>query len=480
MILFFFFSYCLEIEDKPISLQKLGFTPSLPEFGQMDPGGTPTIKLNELKSLNFNKDLKVYSFQATSNQLYVVETIGNCDTIVKIKSKALGTITDDNSGIDKNGRIYFKTNLDEEILIYISLSDSNASGTVELQVRRQKFVMFGYEDIDGNSTNSDLDSPYNDFKSSFDCVTFKNATESNALNIDDRGLQNLNSEIVFLSGHGDKDNITKGSIFYFKTGTLSISKGFDMSRVNLVVWAACYSACKSNKHGISIAEKAILNGAKTSLGFEEDVSFSSSKTFTNCLFNQLSHGKTIDESAKIASSKLLWPWDSAKKYSIFGDKALCVTECRPTPSKNNRSRIPFTLEKYFPLGNFEKILLYDNIYRYYETKNGYLTNNFLDVAHYENEKIIIENHLKDYQKILDVYINEEQCIRSVLTKNNIASDFKIKDTHKIYYNYNSTLIPLQIIEIIRNDSNVSGKTEYYCINLNDGNFINYSDINIAE
>ena len=127
---------------------------------------TYRLTLNELKTIEFNGEVHNFSFQAIQNQMYVVETTGKCDTLLRVQSDSIGTITDDNSGIDNNARIYFTPLINEEVKIYSVLSDLDAIGDATIQVRKQKFSLFGYEDAQGNSTIPDLDKPYNEDRKS--------------------------------------------------------------------------------------------------------------------------------------------------------------------------------------------------------------------------------------------------------------------------------------------------------------------------
>ncbi len=436
---------------------------------------TYRLTLNELKTIEFNGEVHNFSFQAIQNQMYVVETTGKCDTLLRVQSDSIGTITDDNSGIDNNARIYFTPLINEEVKIYSVLSDLDAIGDATIQVRKQKFSLFGYEDAQGNSTIPDLDKPYNDFKDIMNCIKFVNGTEFDAYAIDERGLANLNSELVLLSGHGDKGSGTKGGVFYFKAGTIRCSKPFDMSRTNLAVFAACHSAYGNNDYRISIAEKAIKNGAKTSIGFNDEVSFSSSKTFTNTLFNSLSQGQTVESAAKKAASKLLWPWDKGKQYTIFGNKNNIIIGNNPQSKSILQEKNYTYLNQILPFEHYKSENLNDNIYRYYEIINGVMTNNFVDIKVENDSYSLIVENINFYNNILIKKYDSKNILYQYFSKNNIEI-YDILDRHCVYFCIDNNMVPLDIIEV-RYEIEEKLIFDYIAVDLYHGNMVDYSVIN---
>lgn len=447
------------------------------EISLMSDSESTEIKLNRNLPVFIGEgEILQFHFTPDTDMFYVIETIGNIDTKLKVENTAAGTIINDDGGIGFDARIGFQAVQYQKINIYLKCYLETLSGTTILQIRKQRFSMFGYKENNGINTIKDLEEPYSIFKAKFDSVKYENTSASHALDIDERSISRLNSEIVFFSGHGYKD----GSGIVFKEGNIKNNMEFNLNRTKVAMWAACHSAKSNNYLNISFAEYAVKRGVKSSIGFKESINESSSRTFTNRFFEKLAIGNSVAEAAKYGADGLLWPWDSAKDYVIFGDSSLKVTT--PTPSISTFSHL--TTSDYINVLNgikqndFMKFDLSDNSYRYFELINGYITNSYVDIDYENNDILNIIDQRKPYNKILS--------INSAYTNKNIDSyiieeedDYTSKKVIKrniIYYNFNGVMTPIEMSSM-EYANNISVYLKTICVNLYTGETIDYSLIN---
>ena len=417
--------------------------------------------------------VEYFDYIPDSNQYYVVETMGNLDTKLRVNYAEQGTIIDDNSGSGVNSKIEFKAIKSQRITIELRCSTVSMSGTTTIQIRKQRFAMFGYVDADNNSTLKDLQKPKDIFKDLYDCVLYENTTASHALNNDERELLRINSEIVFFTGHG----YANGTGVSFQSGGINNSDSrLKMDKTKIVVWAACETARSNNSQNISFAEYSITRGAKSSVGFIDSITFSSSKTYTDRFFLELSKGKSVNEAAKEGAKALIWPWDNAKKYVVFGDGSVKITD---TTVSNGSFYAP---RNYNYILNeidesYVKTLICENEYRYYKTINGYLTNSYIDMKIVEDMVNGFDDNRKTYQNVLSIQ-NEyiESAPKSSISVNH--TDFLFKEElnrNIVYYEFNGTMVPILIIDAnyYHNNRLVTYAT---CINLCSGEYIDYDII----
>lgn len=437
--------------------------------------------------LKLNRNLPVYigkgevlnfHFTPEDNMYYVIETIGDIDTKLKIENTVSGTIINDDGGIGFDARIGFQTIPNQKINVYLKCYSDSTSGTTILQIRKQRFSLFGYVDSDGQSTIKDLEKPYNSFKTKFDSVKYENTSASHALDIDDRSISKLNSEIVFFSGHG-----LPGKIYFKNNDTITINDDFNLNRTKVAVWACCHSADANNNENLSFAENAIKRGAKSSLGFMKPINFSSSRTFTNRFFEKLALGNNVAEAAKYGADGLLWPWDEAKDYVIFGDSSLRVTASTPSISTFNFSISSNYLEVLNDIekNDFLKFNLSENSYRYYELINGYMTNSYVDIFYENNDIINVRDQRKTYKAVLNInnVYAHKNFDSNIIEEEDNYSKKEVINKNIIYYNFNEVMTPIEISSITyTNNLNVYLKT--ICINLHTGETIDYSLINESD
>lgn len=424
-------------------------------------------------------EIGYFTYTPESDFYFVVETYGSFDTKIQVSNTSSGTIIDDDSGTSLNAKVEFKGVQGKPIYIATKLYNSTISGNFSIQLRKQRVSMFAYDDSEGNSTIPDLNTPYNKLNPMFEVIKYENTSSSDALSTDDRDLAKINSEIMFFTGHGYKNSPTeKGFGVAFKTGGITTTTSINMDRTKVAMWAACYSANSTNSTNSSIAEYSVKKGAKAAVGFTESVTFSSSKTFTNRFFTKLSEGSTVKEAASYGASGLLWPWDNGKKYVIFGNESIRITD--PTNSIITFNLKSINTNILTELNNDVFVVDIDqNSKRYYEQIDGVLTNSFVDITYDENNKII---DVKDYRKNL----NQFSSINNAFMNHSISRTISIDGTiyqlddelsrNIVYVSLNNVMTPVEIItaSYIRNGLTIE---ETSCINLTNGQKLDYSEIN---
>lgn len=435
------------------------------------------ISLNEVKTVTLYTNTQTYYFTPDESCYYIIETFSNKPTHLKI-SNVSSTGNIESSGV--NAMIEVKSIQSGQWKIYLQFVDKNESegGEVSIQIRKHTLSMFGYSD-GSNSSLPDLQVPSEKFNNLYHIVKYENCPSNVATELDTRGLSALNSEITFFTGHGYNDG--SGIVFYNAgnfSGDITIDTSINMDKTKIAMWSACYSAKSDNSFNMSFAEYSVRCGAQAAVGFEEAVSFSSAKTFTDKFFTMLSEGATVNEAAEKGAAAVIWAWDSVKNYLIFGDrntKIANLVENLGTFSLNNYN-CDFLVEE---LNNtYSAYLLGENEYRYYELINGYESNNYIDITK-ENGKIVscVDNR-SDYTEILE--INENYLTMGIAQSTMVGGEkYTLKrenDEHIVYYNFSGIMTPVKISCATYLNSNYESIIEYDCLNLFNGEKINYSEL----
>ncbi len=117
--------------------------------------------------------------------------------------------------------------------------------------------------------------------------------------------------------------------------------------------------------------------------------------------------------------------------------------------------------------------------RYYEKIDGILTNSFVDVTFDDNNKIV---EMKDYRKNLNQYNSIESSFinqdlsRTISINGTIYQLDKVLSRNIVYVSLNNVMTPVEIItaNYIFNDLIIE---EVSCINLSNGEKLDYSEIN---
>lgn len=432
-----------------------------------------------------NNEIGYYYYVPVVSSFFVIETFGTEDTILRVDNTENGTIIDDNSGYSFNSKIYFKGVAGELINIYVKFNTPSVYGNFVLQLRRQYFSMFAYEDDAGLNMIPDLNVPYNSFNDSFKCKKYENGSASHALSDDERHFAKLNSEIMFFSGHGfGTDDGDKGYGVLFKTGSIDVTTTLDMSKTKVAFWSACYSANSSNSYNKSIAQHAYNSGAKSSIGFMDSVNYISARAFTNRFFNYLSTGASVSQSVIYADEGILLPWDKVHNYVVFGSQSLRVTDI----TISNGYFEPFLLRSQTKSaisidefennleGCYEKYRLSDNHYRYFDVIDNCLTNSYVDVTIKDCKVVSTNDHRYQLKNVYPIKVNQDDIsLKNFLRVDNSSSISKIEN-HLFYYKNGEGIYPYLLSYCCINKTNFSHE-EVVCINLYDGSLLPYEYIN---
>ena len=143
----------------------------------------------------------------------------------------------------------------------------------------------------------------------------------------DDGHKRLQSDIVYLNGHGTPNSVVfpntglrvGGDDGYFYRGT----DNFHWSNVDLAI----LMACNTSIYGDSIAYRLNWGGATTSIGFPDTVYTSAGKTWTNRFLDKLADGGTVNEAKDHANSGFfLVGGTEIRKATVIGDGNLRINE----------------------------------------------------------------------------------------------------------------------------------------------------------
>lgn len=449
------------------------------------------LTLNEKTSVTITKtEVKKFHIRLDDSAYYIVETRGSLATVlqVKINGKLVGN--DLSSGVDLNACVGF-VGANTEVTIELRNVYIWQTGTTEIQIRKQQAVLYGFEYTNNDKGNlntiPDLDKPYQYLNGKYQTYKFTSSTiqPGHFLENDNRGYQRINSEIFFYSGHtyamyeGDKaDGLN------IPSGDISLNFFNNMENCKLAVWSTCYSSNSENMYNLSIAQKSINAGARAAIGWPDTIQASSSKVFTDRLFEKLSQGATIEDACNYAKNGIIWIWDSVRDYQILGDSSATIA-VNDFDKKNSTATTNLTSSQSISANILSKVVqtsdnwiginIENNIYRYYKTINGIPTNEYYDVEVNSNNDILnvkqSSNRL-NYDTILPIKYKAD-----VNALHNIDSNYKLTNTEKhiIYYIKDNIATPIEL----QYNTYQNGDIVYMdvvCINLNDGTYIDYEDV----
>lgn len=432
------------------------------------------VTLNERTLITLSAgETKSFEITIPDNMYYVIETsqYGSTavDTYLTVNNLSTGNKYNDDGGIGYYSLIGFDGQGGRNLTISVRLFSSSSTGSFYLQIRKQKAVYYGFEYEDVSTLNA-LTTPYNSFSNLYKSYKYENAEASNFLEIDERGYNRYNSEIVFFNGHGYKDP-NSGSLGFgisFGNGSsVYLADISNMCNVKVAVWAACYSGNSSNNSNTSFADKAVAAGAKSAIGFPDTITNVSSRSFTNDLFEKLAEGYTVGEAAEFAANQLIWPWDNVKDYRVTGAASTKLTASNyvKTLAVSSQSNL---------IANYNNLISNDyitftngSITRYYLTINGVITNQFVDMS---------ENALSQSALTQNYTVNNNITVLPIMVEYD-ATDDESKENHLVYVVENNVAIPVLITYVTFVDEEGVIYSEAICKNLNNGTYIDYGTIN---
>lgn len=439
----------------------------------------PDISLNIKYTENLSaNETKNFCYYIDDEMYYVVETRGDLDTYLTIEGLSSGTLTDDDNGVGRNASIGFKGEVGW-IIIKLRCFSPTASGTTEIQIRRQQAVMYGF-DYGGSDINTkpDLDEPYNDLRSSYYVDRYTDNTDNGPRHIrgvGDNGYARINSEIVFFTGHGNTGSVS------FPSGTLYSSSLSSMENTKVVVWASCYSSAFTSTT-TSMTQASINAGALSAVGWPDATYVSSSRKFTNRFFDKLMSGATVKEACDYADNAILLPSDSILNWDIDGKSNTTITP-NITNKVSKLSAAPSSLSveivdlntRTNSSNNWVTYKL-KNETRVYYTVNGYLTNDFYCIKE-ENGKIVNVEHSGFNVESLKVMptLRKGATVSNKISVDNVQLDLYEIETHIIYCELNGVLVPIEL-KYCKYYKNDIFHGDIICTNLNTGDVVDYDDI----
>lgn len=440
------------------------------------------INLIQNASIDFAGDSDTFMFTPSTDGLYVVETFGSIDTYLTFTTASNNVYYDDDSGDGLNSAYGFMGTSGSTVKINIRHYSSSGTGGYTIQVRRQRseIYTFDYGNGDINTTpDAAIPSSYLSSWMKYDNYNNQNQGIAHLNSADATTFTRLNSEVFFFSGHGGEN----GGAVVLNTEWLWDNALGNMRNTKLALWSACYSAVAPTGH-TSIAQASVNNGARSSIGWTDTIWPGSAKTFTDKFFEYA--GGTVSQAAADASSFILWPFDNAKKYVVFGDGStqIYLGQVNYKMSMiNNYSEMYQQFNADIKKYKFVSFDIANGGKRYYKTINNILTNDFYDV--YDNVKITRSiNSISDdeLEKISKQKLAEiEYSPKASISKGNIIFNKIVKtEKHTVYYKNNEGVTPIQIIYTdYSNDQGIAFQ-DVTCINLTDNSIIDYNKINSIQ
>lgn len=252
------------------------------------------------------------------------------------------------------------------------------------------------------------------------------------------GTKRLESDIVFLTGHGAWDSIDTTASGGLRIGDTSTFKyvgtnDFDWEKVKLAIFLACETGQETNYEEINLAYNVFKksNWKITSLGWHQRITDKSAISWIDNFNSKLETGANVDSAISYANSKS-YADNRVKDIAFYGEPNLVLRKTRSISSINiDESNIKYITEDIFFDGQDVTPII------------NLLENNFgkLDINNY---KVDIFTHSKENQfytidftyLIDDIYtnssytaiVNEGKVVQisnnSVTVPSNIDTDFE--------------------------------------------------------
>lgn len=412
---------------------------------------------------------------------YVVETYGETDTFVQVRD-GFNIYSDDDSGEGLNAALGFyatKNALNEGILIITVTHATGGTGNYLIHIRRQRAQIYTFDYGNGDiDTTGDATVPFHYLRTScgYDVKSYQNCSASHLNEFDDSNLRRINSEVFFFSGHGHESG---AAVFPDNTGYIDLSFP-DIPNTKLAVWSACYSAVAEEGHE-SLGQASVDNGARSAIGWNDTVLVSSATSFTDKLFELLGSSNTVLQAAQQASNIIIWPWDNIHDYVIFGDSSVRINLPAINIKQSNVNYQTNSLKLYEGNVNFSRFDMPNGTVRYYKTINNIITNEYytFDKSGTEIYHSNVKISSADISNMSDrnpfdkyTYIPEKELKIGKINYNKLVES----DSHNAYVKINDKVIPIKITySTYKNDDGLVYEN-VVCINLNNGTYIDYSDI----
>lgn len=430
-----------------------------------------SVSLNTNYSVYLGQNgMQEFTFSTVNGYYYVVDTSGTGVTTLMLTMGNL-TITDNYDGSHNKAKIKFE-GTGSTAHIYLSYYIHYQQGTVNLQIRRMQAVLCGFNYGSGDiNTEADLTVPNNLFSSNYDTYLLTdetNHTPSYVLQDDNRGYPRIDSEIFFFSGHGGpwwasfpSDDLDREELPLFHNCSIAV-----------------ISACQCALHYPSTDEDSFIetiagNYAETALGWEETISASDAKAYTDYFFTHLAAGYTVYASCCYAISWFNDYTNPIYSYVVKGNKYNTLFTGNSQYRSNDDSQLEEIYQFNQNRSSYDLCITFDNDpshYRYYKTINGCITNDYYDVWYNNDdiELIIKSEYNLTNQYVYSINYSGYECD---------PLDTSIVDTSNtiMYYLTNNSAIPVEITYITRQVGEFK-TLDVKCINLYNGESFDYSKL----
>lgn len=322
------------------------------------------------------------------------------------------------------------------------------------------------------------------------------------------GTRRLESDILFLDGHGWRDGhgIAFPNVDVWYGTTEEGAKWVGIANMNwnttkLVVYAGCYTAKAGEDNHITV--ETFRRGAKSALGWHQDVGTISLRQWTNNFNEKIAQGSSFSAAFNYANSQD-YNDNNVKDLGIYGDWNMTYRSSRSGNTLENPNTIYVTeniefneanqniegifqlvesINQNFNKDNYEtKIFILnkeDNFYSIDLTRkvDGYLTNSGYVIAINNGKVVSITNNDKDIitpRSIMRTLTNDEKQIYLEDAKTNAITEAKngefgslfkdevniTKQTSNYYYNVETNTKYFRVLSTIENANGVVCVAEY--------------------
>ena len=178
------------------------------------------------------------------------------------------------------------------------------------------------------------------------------------------GTKRLESDIVFLTGHGMWNKIDTTTTGGLQIGSSSASKyvgtnDFDWGKVKLAIFLGCSTGQETSNPGTNLAYNVFekSNWNITSFGWHQDINHNAAISWIDNFNSKLETGSSVNSAMNYANSKN-YVNNSIKDVAFFGNPNLVIKKTRSlTNNKLDESNITYVSENiYFDGKDIEAII----------------------------------------------------------------------------------------------------------------------------
>ncbi len=245
----------------------------------------------------------VYELYIPSAGLYAVETTGGTDTYMTIEVEN-HTYIDDNSGMDNNAAIGFRTTGACWGTVCIQHANNDTgTGTFSVQARKQRAQIYTFQYADINTLGDSTVAKQKLNSMGYSTNVWEQKAASHILQTDDSQYTRLNSEVVFFSGHGypGRARFYNGSQSSYLEALNLVNSRVKMTNTKVAVWLCCDGASAPSSGGYSMTTASVMMGAGAAVGWDRGIDTDAALYWANRFFTFMAAGFGVEEAAKEAT-----------------------------------------------------------------------------------------------------------------------------------------------------------------------------------